>query len=92
MQRKDASNEVIEFLSFNIDGDGTSIALVDDQLTSYSKKDTLDILIGEKGKECNYTFVRNKDAKWLYFTTQELQAWVVKKPKKDNTPKASTNE
>lgn len=63
MQRKDDPNEVIEFLSFNIDGDGTSIALVGDQLTTYSKKDTLDILIGEKGKECTYTFVGNKCAK-----------------------------
>ncbi|MBO5627837.1 MAG: hypothetical protein J5965_02000 [Aeriscardovia sp.] len=63
MQRKDDPNEVIEFLSFNIDGDGTSLALSEGNLTTYNKKDTLDILIGEQHEDCKYTFVRKNDTK-----------------------------
>ena len=59
MEKKDGS-ETIEFIAFNIDGEGTSIALSNGDFVTYNKKDMKDIILGEEGKECLYHFSKKR--------------------------------
>lgn len=52
-------DETIEFVAFNIDGEGTSLAILEgDTLSLYSKEETLSILIGRKGENPEYELVK----------------------------------
>lgn len=58
MKRIDG-DDTIEFIAFNIDGEGSSLALLEDgSLTLFTKKDTLSIIAGDNSKEPNYQFVK----------------------------------
>lgn len=54
-------DDTVEFLAFNIDGEGTSLVMLEDgSLTGYSKEDTLTILFGGKGENPKYTLLNIK--------------------------------
>ena len=53
MKRIDG-DETIEFIAFNYDGEGSSLAICDKQVYAYSLEETNDILLGKNGQEKEY--------------------------------------
>lgn len=52
--------ETIEFIAFNYDGEGSSLAIINGKdFSVYSKKDTKDIVEGPKNNDGRYVFVPN---------------------------------
>ena len=54
------SNEILEFLAFNFDGQGNSVAYnhETEKLEMYNSEDIKDLLFGENGKECKYVYIK----------------------------------
>ena len=53
MKRIDG-DETIEFIAFNYNGEGSSLAICDNRVFSYTLEETLDILVGKISKEKEY--------------------------------------
>ncbi|MCR5710496.1 MAG: hypothetical protein K6G79_08455 [Bacteroidales bacterium] len=53
MKRIDG-DETIEFIAFNYDGEGGSLAICDNQVYAYSLEETNDILLGKNSQEKEY--------------------------------------
>lgn len=50
--------ETVEFVAFNFDGEGSSLALINgSSIAVFSKEETLDILLGENAKNPQYELV-----------------------------------
>ena len=54
------NDEILEFLVFNFDGQGNSVAYnhETEKLEMYNSEDIKNILFGENGKECKYVYVQ----------------------------------
>ena len=52
------SEEILEFISFNFDGEGGSLVLnhTTGKIESYKLQETKNMLLGENGKECKYVY------------------------------------
>ena len=54
------NNEILEFLSFNFDGEGSSIVFnhESEKMELYTCKETKNVLFGENDKECKYEYIK----------------------------------
>lgn len=54
------SEEILEILSFNFDGQGSCLVLNHEsgKIESYNLQETKNMLLGENGKECKYVYVK----------------------------------
>ena len=54
------SDEILEFLTFNFDGQGSCVAYnhETEKLEMYNSEETKNLLFGENGKECEYVYIQ----------------------------------
>ena len=52
-------DSVIEFIAFNYDGEGSSLAIENGFLDVYSKKDTNEVFEGIRGTDRKYEFIQD---------------------------------